>query len=199
MENIIVKLLLFLLLTFFLPSIHLAEAQQSAKLWRIGFLSSVSAKPSAHLWKGFLAGLRDFGYVEGKNLLIESGWAEGNSERLPSLASELIALNVDVVVSTGGSVTALAAKRATSSIPIVFTVGGDLVKLGLVSSLARPGGNLTGLSLLTTELNVKRLELLQESFPQAHLIGVLGNPTNPNNIIQVEETKDAAKSVGVAD
>ena len=103
MENIIVKLLLFLLLTFFLPSIHLAEAQQSAKLWRIGFLSSVSAKPSAHLWKGFLAGLRDFGYVEGKNLLIESGWAEGNPERLPSLASELIALNVDVIVSTAAA------------------------------------------------------------------------------------------------
>jgi putative ABC transport system substrate-binding protein len=147
--------------------------------------------------EGFLAGLRDFGYVEGKNLLIESGWAEGNPERLPSLASELIALNVDVIVSTGGSVTALAAKRATSSIPIVFTVGGDLVKLGLVSSLARPGGNLTGLSLLTTELNVKRLELLQETFPQAHLIGVLGNPTNPNYIIQVEETKDAAKALGL--
>jgi putative ABC transport system substrate-binding protein len=174
-----------------------AEAQQTKKIWRIGFLSSVSAKPSAHLWTAFLHGLRDVGYVEGQNVMIEPRWAEGKTDRLPQLAAELARLNVDLIVSTGGTVTAFAAKNATSSIPIVFTVGGDLVKLGLVASLARPAGNLTGLSLLTTELNVKRLELLQETFPKIRLVGVMGNPNNPNYVIQLDETQAAAKALGL--
>jgi putative ABC transport system substrate-binding protein len=129
--------------------------------------------------------------------MIEPRWAEGQTDRLPQLAAELARLNVDLIVSTGGTVTAFAAKNATSSIPIVFTVGGDLVKLGLVASLARPAGNLTGLSLLTTELNVKRLELLQETFPKIRLVGVMGNPNNPNYVIQLDETQAAAKALGL--
>jgi putative ABC transport system substrate-binding protein len=174
-----------------------AEAQQKKKIWRIGFLSSVAAKPSAHLWTAFLQGLRDVGYVEGENVMIEPRWAEGKTDHLPQLAAELVRLNVDLIVSTGGTVTAFAAKKTTSSIPIVFTVGGDLVKLGLVASLARPAGNLTGLSLLTTELNVKRLELLQETFPKIRLVGVMGNPNNPNYVIQLDETQAAAKALGL--
>jgi putative ABC transport system substrate-binding protein len=107
------------------------------------------------------------------NVMIEPRWAEGKPDRLPDLATELVSRKVDVIVSTGGTVTAFAAKNATSSIPIVFTVGGDLVKLGLIGSLARPGGNLTGLSLLTTELNVKHLELLQETLPTTRTIGIM--------------------------
>ena len=174
-----------------------AEAQQAKKIWRIGFLSSVSAKPSAHLWDAFLQGLRDVGYVEEQNVLIETRWAEGKPNLLPQLAADLVRLNVDLIVSTGGTVTAFAAKNATSSIPIVFTVGGDLVKLGLVASLARPSGNLTGLSLLTTELNVKRLELLRETFPKIRLVGVMGNPNNPNYVIQLDEVQAAAKALGL--
>ncbi|HXV82026.1 MAG TPA: ABC transporter substrate-binding protein [Candidatus Binatia bacterium] len=174
-----------------------AEAQQTKKIWRIGFLSSVSSKPSTHLWTAFIRGLRDAGYVEGQNILIEQRWAEGKADRLPELAAEVTRLKVDVIVSTGGTVTAFAAKNATSSIPIVFTVGGDLVKLGLIDSLARPGGNLTGLSLLTTELNVKRLELLQETFPNIRLVWVMGNPKNPNYVIQRDETRAAGKELGL--
>lgn len=188
------KLLLVLLTALLLTNTRLADAQQTKKMWRIGFLSSVTAKSSAHLWSAFVSGLRDLSYIEGQNVIIESRWAEGVPDRLPGLATELVNLKMDVIVSTGGTVTAFAAKNATSRIPIVFTVGGDLVKLGLVSSLARPGGNLTGLSLLTTELNVKRLELLQETLPTTRVIGIMGNPSNPNYVIQIEETIAAAKA-----
>ena len=174
-----------------------AEAQQGKKIWRIGFLSSVSPGPSAHLWAAFLQGLRDAGYVEGQNVRVEPRWAGGKAERLPELAAELVRLEVDVIVSTGGTVTAFAAKNATTSIPIVFTVGGDLVKLGLIAGLARPGGNLTGLSLLTSELNSKRLELLKETIPALRRAGVIGNPSNPNYAIHLNETQAAAKQFGL--
>ena len=170
---------------------------QPKKVWLVGFLSSVSAKPSAHLWTAFLQGLRDAGYVPGENVMIESRWAEGKTDRLPQLAAELVHVKVDVLISTGGTVTAFAAKNATSSIPIVFTVGGDLVKLGLVDSLARPGGNLTGLSLLTSELNSKRLELLKETVPVLRRAGVIGNPVNPNYAVHLDEVRAAAKQFGV--
>jgi putative ABC transport system substrate-binding protein len=176
---------------------EMAEAQQAGKVWRIGFLSSVSPEPSAHLYQAFLQGLDDFGYVEGKNVRVEPRWAEGKTKRLPELAAELVALKVDLIVSTGGTVTAHAAKRATQNIPIVFTAGGDVVKLGLIASLARPGGNLTGLSLLTTELNSKRLELLKETIPTLRRAGIVGNPANPNYAIHVNETRAAAKQLGL--
>lgn len=184
-----------LLFTALLPALYFAEAQQSKKLWRIGFLSSVSPEPSAHLYNAFLQGLADLGYIEGQNVAIEPRWAGGKTERLSALAAELVRMKVDLIVSTGGTVTAFAAKSATPSIPIVFTVGGDLVKLGLIGSLARPGGNLTGLSLLTTELNVKRLELMKETFPKIRRVGIIGNPANPNYPIQLQETQAAAKQL----
>ncbi len=136
------------------------EAQQSKKVWRIGFLSSVSSEQYSHLYIAFREGLATLGYIEGKNIVIEPRWAEGKIDRLPELANDLVRFKVDLIVSTAGSVTARTAKKATTTIPIVFTAGGELVKVGLIDSLARPGGNLTGLSLLTTELSVKRLELL---------------------------------------
>jgi putative ABC transport system substrate-binding protein len=126
-----------------------AGAQQAKKLTRIGFLSSGSPEQFSHAYAAFAGGLRDLGYIEGQNIVIESRWAEGKTQRLPELAAELVRLKVDLIVSTGGTATALAVKRTTTTIPIVFTAGGDLVKAGLISSLGRPGGNLTGLSLFT--------------------------------------------------
>jgi putative ABC transport system substrate-binding protein len=184
-----------LLLAVFLltvPETHAAE-----KMWRIGFLSSVSSEPYGHLWNAFLQGLRDVGYVDGHNAIVESRWAVGKTDRLPELAAELVHRKVNVIVSTGGTVTAFAAKQATSSIPIVFTVGGDPVKLGLIESLAKPTGNLTGLSLLNTELNSKRLELLKETIRTLRSTGVIGNPTNPNYPMHLNETQAAAKHFGL--
>lgn len=178
-------------------SVHLAEAQQAKKVWRIGFISQVSLKLNAHMYAGFLQGLRDLGYIEGKNIVIESRWAEGKADRLPVLAAELVSLKPDLIVSTGGTVTAIAVKKATTTIPVVFTAGGDLVKVGLIASLARPGGNLTGLSLLTTELSVKRLEILKETFPKLRRVAVLGNPGNPVSAIQLGEAQAAAKTLGL--
>jgi putative ABC transport system substrate-binding protein len=174
-----------------------AEAQQPKKVWRVGFLSSMSPGAYAHLYTAFQQGLGDLGYIDGQNVMIKARWAEGNTERLPELAAELVDLKVDLIVATGGSITALAAKAATASIPVVFTAGGDLVRVGLISSLARPGGNLTGLNLLTTELGIKRLELLKETFPKIRRVGILGNPGNPNHAIQVNETQAAAKQLGL--
>jgi putative ABC transport system substrate-binding protein len=174
-----------------------AEAQQAKKVWRIGFISAASPKLYTHLYAAFVQGMRDLGYVEGQNLVIEARWAEDKTDRLPELAAELVRLKVDLIAATGGAVTALAAKNATTTIPIVFIGGGDLVRIGLIGSLARPGGNLTGLSLLTTELGVKRLELLKETFPKIRRIAILGNPANPAYAIQVRESQAAAKTLGL--
>ncbi len=171
-----------------------ARAQQPKKIPRIGFLSSVSAEQFSHTYAAFLQGLRDLGYVEGQNIVIESRWAEGKADRLRELAAELVRLNPDLIVSTGGTITAFAVKNATASIPVVFTAGGGLVEVGLIASLARPGGNLTGLSLLTFELNAKRLELLKEAFPRVRRVAVLVNPVSPLYAIQLKETQAAAKA-----
>ncbi|MBI4527247.1 MAG: ABC transporter substrate-binding protein [Deltaproteobacteria bacterium] len=141
--------------------------------------------------------MRAQAYVEGQNIVIEARWADDKTERLPALAAELVHMKVDLIAATGGAVTALAAKNATATIPIVFIGGGDLVRIGLIKSLARPGDNLTGLSLLTTELGVKRLELLKETFPKIRRVGVLGNPVNPAYAIQIRETQAAGKSLGL--
>jgi putative ABC transport system substrate-binding protein len=170
-----------------------AHAQQSKKIYWIGFLSSISAEQSSHLYAAFLQGLRDHGYVEGQNLVIESRWADEKPDRLQELAAELVRLNPDLIVSTGGVITALAVKKATASIPVVFTAGGNLVEIGLVASLARPGGNLTGVSLLTTELNTKRLEVLKEAFPRVRRVAVLARPATPVYAIQLKEIQAAAK------
>src|SRR6185295_19912287 len=140
-----------------------AEAEQAAKVTRIGYLShNLAASP--HLREAFLQGLRDLGYVEGRNVVIEYRYAEGKPERLPVLAAELVALKVDVIVTVSNT-TALAAKQATRTVPIVFTAVADPVAAGIVTSLARPGGNVTGLASLGSELVGKRLELLKQAIP----------------------------------
>ncbi len=186
-----------LLLILLVGYVGMADAQQPKRVWRIGFLSSMSPAAYAHLYTAFQQGLGDLGYIDGQNVIIKARWAEGNTERLPELAAELVGQKVDLIVSTGGTLTALAAKAATTNTPVVFTAGGDLIRVGLISSLARPGGNLTGLNLLTTELGIKRLELLKEAFPKIRRVGILGNPANPNHAIQVNETQAAAKELGL--
>jgi putative ABC transport system substrate-binding protein len=153
-----------------------AEAQQAAKVARIGYLSPNLAT-GPHLREAFRQGLRDLGYVEGRNLVIEYRDAEGKVERLPALAAELVALKVDVIVTEGGNtVVPLAAKQATRTLPIVFATAADAVGSGLVTSLARPGGNVTGLDSLSTELVGKRLELLTQAVPGVGQVAVLWLP-----------------------
>src|SRR5476651_720993 len=149
-----------------------AHAQRPA-MPVIGYLSSRSPVEAAALVVAFRKGLGEAGYVEGQNVAIEYRWAEGQYDRLPTLAAELVQRGVAVLVTTGGEPSALAAKAATSTIPIVFTVGGDPVKIGLAESLNRPGGNATGVSLLTTAPESKRLGLLHELAPGAKVVGVL--------------------------
>jgi putative ABC transport system substrate-binding protein len=168
-----------------------ARAQQPA-MPVIGFLSSRSPDEAKHLVAAFRAGLQTGGYVEGQNLAIEYRWAEGQYDRLPTLAADLVERRVAVLVTTGGEPSALAAKVATSTIPIVFTVGGDPVKIGLVASLNRPGGNATGVSLLTTAPEAKRLGLLHELAPSAAVIGVLINPNYQEAAAQAHEVQQAA-------
>jgi putative ABC transport system substrate-binding protein len=136
-----------------------AHAQQKA-MPVIGFLSAISPGPAAPFVAGVRQGLSEAGWVEGQNVAIEYRWAEGRYDRLSALAADLVGLKVDVILASGGDVSAFAAKGATSTIPIVFAVGGDPVEQGLVTSLARPGGNITGVSVLAIELNPKRFELL---------------------------------------
>ena len=170
-------------------------AQQKGKVWRIGFLGAATASGSARRVEALRAGVRDLGYVEGKNIVIEFRWAEGNYERLPQLAAELVRLKVDVLV-TAGTPSILAAKSATTTIPIVMASGGDPVATGLVTSLARPGGNVTGMAGFSPELMVKRLELLKDVFPRARQVAVLFNPDNPSHIrISLPAMEAAAKSL----
>jgi putative tryptophan/tyrosine transport system substrate-binding protein len=174
-----------------------ARAQQAAKVARIGYLGLVSASWHAPRANAFRAGLRDLGYVEGKDIVIEFRWAEGQYDRLPALAAELVRLNVDVIVThtvTG----AIAAKQATSTIPIVITAASDLLAFGLVESLARPGGNLTGLSFFNAELTAKRLELLKELAPSLAKAAVLLNRNNPSgNELILRALEPTAKTLKV--
>jgi putative ABC transport system substrate-binding protein len=173
-----------------------AEAQQAGKGWRIGFLGSASPSGYAKLVEALRQGLRDLGYVEGKNLAIEYRWAEGKYDRLPDLAAELVRLKVDLIV-THGTPGTLAAKRATTTIPIVMVISGDAVATGLVTSIARPGGNVTGSTFFFPELNAKRLELLKEALPRATLIAAFGNPDNPSISPAVNAMDVMAKSLKV--
>src|SRR5574342_625996 len=172
----------------FLAAPLTADAQQAAKVPRIGFLGNSTAALEANLVGPFREGLRDLGYVEGQNILIEYRWAEGQYQRFPALIAELIALRVDVIV-TAGTPAALAIKKATTSIPLVMAAAGDPVGVGLVASLARPGGNVTGLSAIAPELEGKRLELLREVVPKLSHIAVLWNPDNPFLAGSVKETR----------
>ena len=173
------------------------EAQPpGAKAARIGYLSSQSASGGQAAGEAFRQGLRDLGYVEGRNLTVEYRWADGNYERLPGLAKELVALGVDLIVSVGGPTAARAAKAATTSIPIVF-VSGSAVEAGIVSGLARPGGNLTSFDVLQEELDGKRLELLKEMLPKVTQVAVLWNPGTPEGEVQHHRLDGAAPAVGV--
>src|SRR6266566_8681677 len=151
-----------------------AEAQEAAKIARIGWLT-FNVAPNPHLREAFRQGLRDLGYVEGRNLVNEYRDAEGKPDRLPALAAELVALKVDVIVA-GGTLQALAAKQATRTIPIVFAAAGDPITDGLVTSLARPGGNVTGVSSLTPDLVGKCLELLKQAVPGVSRVAILWQP-----------------------
>ncbi len=172
-----------------------ARAQQAA-MPIVGFLSSRSPKESEVHAAAFRRGLSETGLVEGQNVAIEYRWAEGHYERLSGLASELVGLHVSAMVTVGGSVAALAAKPATATIPIVFVMGDDPVKLGIVASFNRPGGNLTGVALLTGELGSKRLGLLCELVPDASAVGFLLNPNVPGAEAQRQDVEMAAKALG---
>ena len=162
----------------------------------IGFLSSRSSGDSEHLVTAFRLGLKETGYVEGDNAVIAFRWAEGRYDRLPAQAAELARQRVAVIVAAGGNVVAFAAKAATSTIPTVFIVGSDPVQDGLVASLARPGGNITGVTLITSELGAKRLGLLRELVPSAALIAVLLNPTSSASQQQSRDIEAAAGAIG---
>jgi ABC-type uncharacterized transport system substrate-binding protein len=172
------------------------RAQQKA-MPVIGFLSATSPEPLAPYVTAFRQGLSEAGYIEGQNLAIEYRWAEGRYDRLPALAADLVGRKVDVIASTGGITPALAAKGATSTIPIVFIIGGDPVEQGLVTNLARPGGNLTGFSLLGGELIPKRLELLSELVPQASVIALFVNPNMADTERIIQDMQEAASTKGV--
>ena len=161
----------------------------------IGFLSSGSAETFKTVVTGFLDGLKASGFLEGNNIAIDYRWAQGQFNLLPSLAEELALRPVDIIVTMGGNVAALAAKRATSTIPIVFLTGDDPVSSGLVGSLNRPGGNVTGVTWLATELGAKNLELIAELLPAAEVIGVLINPNRPTAEAQLQNAREAAKSI----
>ena len=173
-----------------------ARAQEPAKLPVIGFLNGFSSAAWAQPLVAFRKGLSEVGYVEGQNVRIEYRWAESHYDRLPALAAELVRRQVNVLVATGGSVTAVAAKAATTTIPLAFGIGGDPVALGLVASFNRPGGNATGVYFLTTQLEAKRLGLLRELVPTAALIGVLLNPTLALAEAQLKEVQAAAGAAG---
>ena len=171
-----------------------AQAQQPA-MPVVGFLNAASPGPWANLVAAFRNGLKESGYVEGQTVAIEYRWAEGKYDKLPELAADLVRRGVSVIVATGGSVSVLSAKAATTTIPIVFSTGIDPVGLGLVASLNRPGGNLTGVMLLVSELGGKQLGLLREIVPTATLIAVLLNPASPAAEDELNYIQQAARNI----
>jgi putative ABC transport system substrate-binding protein len=173
-----------------------ARAQQK-EMPEIGYLSATSIGPDSPYLAAFRQGLRETGHVEGQNVAIEYRSAEGRYDRLPTLASEFVGRKADVIVTSGGVAAALAAKAATATIPIVFEAGVDPVERGLVASFARPGGNLTGVCMLTAELNPKRFELLSELVPQARVIALLVNPNNASTERTTSEVEEAARAKGI--
>jgi putative tryptophan/tyrosine transport system substrate-binding protein len=174
----------------------LAARAQQAAMPVIGFLNTRSLRSDSRLMTAFHQGLGETGYVQGQNVAIEYRWAEDQLDRLPAMAADLVRRRVAVIVATGGNVSALAAKEATTTVPIVFTTGGDPVMLGLVTSLNRPGGNVTGLSALTGLLGAKRLELLHDLVPKATMIGVVMNRTNPSAEAYAKDVYEAARTRG---
>jgi len=174
----------------------IAEAQQPARIPRIGILVAASASFNLPRVEAFRQRLRELGYVEGKNIVIEYRYAEGKLDRLPDLVAELVQLKVDVIVTVGGTAT-LAAKKAGVTMPIVFGNVGDPVGTGIVSSLARPGGNITGLSMMAPDLDGKRLELLKEAFPKIARVAFLWVPVDSRGNLALTEMEAAAKALGL--
>jgi putative tryptophan/tyrosine transport system substrate-binding protein len=172
-----------------------ARAQQAMPV--IGILGSVSPVPYAGLVAAIKEGLQQTGYVEGRNVAIEYRWAEGQYDRLPQQAAELVNRGVAVIILVGGGPTTAAAKAATATVPIVFITGEDPVKTGAVAALNRPGGNATGVSLLTVAMEAKRLQLLQELVPTAAVVAIIVNPNNPQADQQLQELQAAARVLGV--
>jgi putative tryptophan/tyrosine transport system substrate-binding protein len=181
---------IFLILSFS------AEAQQATKVPRIGFLGAASASALTDQLDAFREGLRELGYVEGKNVVVEYRYADGKVDHVPELAAELVALKVDVIV-TYQTPSVLALKKASATMPIVFAMLSFPVENGIVASFARPGGNATGLTVLSEELNGKRLELLKEAAPKVTRVGVLSNLTNPTQPLEWKEIQAAAQGLGL--
>src|SRR5262245_13382776 len=173
-----------------------ADAQQARKVPRIGFLGATSAFTEKRRIEAFRQGLHELGYVAGENIVIEWRWAEEKFERLPALAAELVGLNVEIII-TGGSTSTEAAKKVTTTIPIVMTQTTDPVGSGFVASLARPGGNITGLSTVAPELSGKRLELLKEVVPKLSRVAVFDDSTTPGNAQGLKETELAARALKI--
>ena len=173
------------------------EAQQSGRVYRLGYLSTPTRESVEHGLAAFLRTLRELGWIDGQNLIIEYRWAEGNVERLPGLAAELVRHKVDVIVAPAGSA-ALAAKNATSSIPIVMIFASDPVEMGLVASLRRPGGNITGTTFTPgPEIFGKQLQILKEAVPHASRVAVLSNPADPSFALQVRQVEATGRSLGI--
>jgi putative ABC transport system substrate-binding protein len=172
-----------------------AEAQPGGKVWRIGLLDFASDPTSSSRWKALRDRLHELGYVEGQNVLFESRWSDGEQGRMPGLAMQLVKTKVDIIV-TAGTESAVAAKQATSSIPIVMATGGDVVGDKLVASVARPGGNVTGVNSLTSELVAKRLELLKELIPGLSRVAILRDVDNRATMLYENQAERAGKSLG---
>jgi putative ABC transport system substrate-binding protein len=163
----------------------------------IGFLSARSPPEAASVLAAFRQGLGEAGYFEGKNVSVEYRWAEGHYDRLPELAAELVRSQVALIAATGGEPSPLAAKAATTTIPIVFTLGGDPVETGLVASLGRPGGNLTGTTIMAVEMGPKRLDFIRQLVPDATTIAMLINPNFPTAVAEARGVQDAARPLGI--
>jgi putative tryptophan/tyrosine transport system substrate-binding protein len=193
------KIVICSLLTVFLLTISLAQAQQPKKVPRIGYLSSGDPATDSARAEGIRLALRELGYIEGQNVAIEYRYAEGKIDRFSKLAAELVSLKVDIIVVAGGTIYVQAAKNATKTIPIVMLgAGADPVEAGLIESLARPGGNITGLTQLTRELGGKRLELLKEAVPKVGRVAVLYNPATSGSDLEVKENLPvAARALGM--
>jgi putative ABC transport system substrate-binding protein len=174
-----------------------AEAQQSERVYRIGLLDFSGSDARRERWNAFRQQMRELGYVEGQNVSFEPRWVQGDDDQLSTLAAELVRLKVDVIV-TGATNATIAAKRATSTIPIVTAAGSDPVALGLVANVRQPGGNVTGLTSISSELSAKRLEFLRLVVPRASQVAILWDERNPASRLAVQETEAAARTLGLA-